>query len=224
MNPPPALLLLDLDGVTVFEHEPPWVEHREILLLHDELLRFLRALDAPVVVLTHRSRAEARRILHAAALAESGLLTGIVAAEDLVLAALRRGALPRLLGRGLRKSLCLSVVEARHGVARANMAFIDDRLDNLEDLLAHGVGLAMHAPSEVGPDGAITSFDFGEAAALFAAWRIERGTPRIVPLTPIHRGLADYGRTGICTTREGVSLFNAARLVARTIRRSLAPG
>ena len=77
-----SLLLLDLDGVVVYEAAPPHVEAVELILLHDLLDNALQGLGIPVVVLTHRSRAEAAVILRSARL-ERGL-AGVIAAEDIL--------------------------------------------------------------------------------------------------------------------------------------------
>ena len=57
------LLLLDLDGVVALECGPPVVSPREILRLHRSLEPLTRGLGERVVVVTHRSRSEALRIL-----------------------------------------------------------------------------------------------------------------------------------------------------------------
>lgn len=220
MTSGPGLLLLDLDGVVVFEHGPPWLERLEILRLHEALPALLARFEAPVVVLTHRSRAEARRILEAAGLGPDQL-AGVMAAEDLALAAVRHGAVLRLFGRGLRKSLILPEVEARFGVPRARMALIDDRADNLEDLLAAGLGHALHAPSEVDAAGGVVSFDMAEAVDRYHAWRGAGGAGGLTALTA--RPLADLQgrRTGLSTTREGANPFNRLRTAARKVRRGI---
>ena len=58
-----------------------------------------------------------------------------------------RHTLKRMFKHRLRKDLALSVLEHRFGIDRSWIAFIDDRIDNLQDLLAAGLGLAIHAPS-----------------------------------------------------------------------------
>ena len=105
------MLLLDLDGVVVFEAEPPLVPATELILLHEGLGTALDALGIPVVVLTHRSRREARQILRAAGLAVKAL-SAVIAAEDLFMAGVRHAPL-QLFKRGLRKDLVLSVLERR---------------------------------------------------------------------------------------------------------------
>ncbi len=215
------LLLLDLDGVAVLEVAPPYVEFREIIRLHEFLDEVLRDLGVPVVVLTHRSRAEANRILQSIALKETKL-AGVVAAEDIFLAALRSGRPWRLLGRGLKKSWALSVVEQRYGVSRQRIAFIDDRLDNLQDLLVHGVGLALHVPSSVEADGSsLVSFDFYQVARLLKDWDGARPVPQIVEVEPKSIKMGSWCRTGFDTRRPGRNPFNRVRRYGRWVRNLL---
>ncbi len=82
----------------------------------------LRQLQAPVVVVTHRSKAEAQRILQAAQLGPE-VISHLVAAEDLFQAGLKYHGIFRVLRRGLRKSLILTLVEERFGISRARMGF-----------------------------------------------------------------------------------------------------
>ena len=130
------MLLFNLDGVLVFEAEPPLIlSATELVLLHQDLPAHIAALEMPVVVLTHRSRREANHILQAAGLTQA--LAGVIAAEDLFLAGIRHAPL-RMLTKGLRKDLVLSAVEQKFGVERSRIAFIDDRLDNLEAFVTAG--------------------------------------------------------------------------------------
>jgi hypothetical protein len=216
------MLLLDLDGVVVFEAVPPQVERLEILRLHDLLAELLRGLGMPVVVLTHRSRAEAFRILHSAGLTEREI-RGVVAAEDIFRAALMSGRPWMLASRGMRKSWALPLVERRYGVARARMAFIDDRLDNLRDMLSHGIGLAVHAPSDIAADGSlITSFDFQDVVVLLNAWKGDRSVTEIAMLEPRVVAVAHRHRTGLDTRRQSLNAFNRVRRIGGAVRRALA--
>jgi hypothetical protein len=218
MTAPDRLLLLDLDGVVVFESGPPLLQQLEILRLHDELNPLLDQLDGAVVILTHRSRAEAARILQAAGVNLSRL-AGIMAAEDLLRAGFRQGGPIGLIRWGLRKSWILPVVEQRFGVSRGHTAFIDDRLDNLHDLLDHGLGLALHAPSDVTATGqSLISFDFRAALDHVAAWREGRSGEKLVSLAPKEFLLGDWQRTGLHTKKQGRHVFNAARRIGRMVR------
>jgi hypothetical protein len=214
-----CLLLLDLDGVVVFESGPPLLPSLEILRLHDGLAAALRSLDAPVVVLTHRSRREALHILDAAGLPPTAL-EGILAAEDLFRAGLRHGGPLGLLRHGLRKSWVLPLIERRWGVPPERIAFVDDRLDNLEDLMARGLGLALHAPSAV-TGTRLVSFELAEVVRLFVAWRQGRMPDGLVALAPAASAVGPWQRTGLHTRREGRHAFNLARRLGRLARTRL---
>ncbi len=110
------------------------------------------------------------RILQSAEI-DAKHLAGVMTAESLMRAAIVHGSLRQILSRGLRKSLILPLVEERFGVKRGEMALLDDRLENLEDLVAAGLGLALHAPSDTGEDDALVTFDINEAIAAFTRWR-----------------------------------------------------
>ena len=213
------MLLLDLDGVVVFEAEPPAVAKTELLLLHETIGAQVTALGIPIVVLTHRSRREAHQILSAAGLRDGGL-AGIVAAEDLFLAGLRY-APTQMLRRGLRKDLVLPVLERRYGITRSRVAFIDDRMDNLDDLLRAGLGLALHAPSELLPDGRLLTFHLDDALSELGAWTEASPTGRLVKLPPRDLVMAPWRLTGLTTAAHGRHVFNSARRVGRAMRQSL---
>ena len=213
------LLLIDLDGVLVLEVGAPRLPRREILRLHQHLEHVLNVSDAFMVVLTHRSRAEATRILAAVQL-RPVKLDGVVSAEDLFQAGLRHGGVRGLARWGLRKSWSLPVVEKRFGIPRERIAIIDDRPENLRDLLDHGVGLAMLAPSAFhDSDGCLTTFRIEEAVGVFSAWREGAVTSQPFQLTPYCQPLAAWQHTGMHTRRQGRHLFNFARRVGRLGRR-----
>lgn len=215
------LLLLDLDGVVVLESGPPLCEQLEIIALHDLIADSIAKLDAPVVVLTHRSRAEARRILAAAGL-QKPVLSGIMAAEDLFLSGFRHRRVGRLMRGGLRKSLILPEVERRYGVKRGQMALIDDRIDNVEDMVKAGLGLVMHAPSAIGPDEkSIVTFDFASALDVFRQWTREGQHGAVINLPPVMLAADVARRTGHSTARDSDHFFNRARRVASVFRRRL---
>jgi hypothetical protein len=213
------MLLLDLDGVVVFEAEPPLVAATELLLLHENLSQEIAALGIPVVVLTHRSRREARHILQAAGVATS--LSGVIAAEDLFFAGIRHAPM-RMFASGLRKDLVLSVVEQRFGVERSRVVFIDDRIDNLQDLVTAGLGLAIHAPSYLTTDQQILmTFNLGNAFALIRSWDRTKSQAQIVSLSPQQLTMSFSNRTGFSTMPHRHHLFNVARRVGRLLRLSL---
>ncbi|WP_159993411.1 hypothetical protein [Roseomonas sp. 18066] len=213
-----ALLFLDLDGVVVFETGAPVLPRQEILRLHAELAPLLQALPGQVAVLTHRSGAEARRILEAAGV-DPDRLAGLLAAEELFRAGLKHGGPLGLIRHGLRKSWVLPLAEERFGVPREHAAFIDDRIDNLRDLLSHGLGLALLAPSAIGRDGrSLVSFDMAAALEEVARWRRGERRGPLVTLSPLELPLGDWQRTGLHTKQQGRHVFNAARRIGRLMR------
>jgi hypothetical protein len=211
-----SLLLLDLDGVVVYEMAPPRVQKLELILLHELLANALQTLGVPVVVLTHRSRSEAAIILRSAGLETA--VAGIIAAEDILHAAFAYGTLWKLLRMGLRKSWALPAIEHRYRVDRKNIAFIDDRLDNIEDLVAHGVGVALHAPSGISDDGSLISFNFGQVLRMLREWNGDR-TLRVLSVAPCIVAESEWSRTGISTGTLTMSPFNHARRYGRSLRR-----
>jgi hypothetical protein len=212
-------LLLDLDGVVVFETGPPLLPDLEILALQEDIIHSIATLDAAVVILTHRSRAEADRILRAATIAQAKL-AGVMAAEDLVISAARHRQLGRMLRHGLRKSLILPEVERRFGVPRRRTALIDDGIDNVQDMVASGLGLALHVPSEVTPDGeSILTCDLASTLQIFQDWTKGAPKPNVVTLAKTRRVVMSLRRTGLNTKREGRHAFNAARSLGNICRR-----
>src|SRR4051794_13928453 len=98
-SPTKSLLLVDLDGVIVLEVAVTG-SAPELLRLHRDPLASLQRFDCEVVVLTHRSAAEARTILRAVGLPASKL-AGVIAAESILMEGLRQRRFGTLLHRGL---------------------------------------------------------------------------------------------------------------------------
>ena len=215
------LLLVDIDGVLVFEADPPFLADKEVLRLHDNLAARLQGLHIPFIILTHRSRREALHIL-----AQLGLTdmrsNDIIAAEDLFFAALRAGRFRALFGQGLAKSLIFPTIYRRLGIAPADIAFIDDKRSNLLDLASRGLGWAFLAPSSVNADaGTIETFALDEFLSCLESLP-ERGA--LVELVPIHLPIADWQRTGINTHDHGRHWFNTGRRIGRSARLLLRRG
>jgi hypothetical protein len=153
-----------------------------------------------------------------AAKLHSGVISQLVAAEDIFRAGLKHHGVLHVARKGLRKSLVLRVVEERFGIARARMAFIDDRLDNLQDMLAHGIGLAMHAPSLMESGDSLVSFDVNEAIETLKSWGGAERREEVVPLTARTFTVDPWRRTGLDTRRQGRHFFNWFRRVSRAAR------
>lgn len=207
------LLLLDLDGVVILELTPPHVIEMEIILLHELLDDLLSQIGIPVVILTHRSRAEAKLILQSANIRD---IAGIIAAEDIFKAALKCKPW-RLLRDGLRKSWALKTIEQRYGINRQNIAFIDDRQHILDDMMSNGLGLAILAPSVIAPDGSsLESFDFGQLIDTIKGWDRSKS---FVCLNSHHILIEEWRRTGVRTRPIAKHAFNLARYHAGWMRR-----
>lgn len=216
------VLLLDLDGVVVFEERSGAGRPREILVLHRALGAALAAARLPTIVLTHRSRREAVQILRAADLPPERLL-GVIAAEQLFLAGLRHLRFGRLMRAGLEKALALEAAERLSGVPRRRMAIIDDRQHNLSALLKAGIGLALMAPSALSPDGRVlTTFDLAEALATVDAWSRASTPPRQAALRAEEHPVDAWRRSGLDTARLERHLFNRLRRLAYRARNGLA--
>jgi hypothetical protein len=212
------MILLDLDGVVVFEAEPPFFSAREIILLHRNLKAEIEALGMPAVILTHRSRREAQHILAGIGLCVPTSLAAVIAAEDIFLAGVRY-APKRMLNHGLRKDLILPALERRFSIHRSQIIFIDDRIDNLQDLLSAGLGLAIHAPSYLTNDGqSLMSFDLVQAFSAIRCWQRGALSEALIRLPPEELRMASWRRTGLRTTTEKRHVFNAARQIARSVR------
>ena len=85
-----------------------------------------------------------------------------------------------MFSHGLRKDLVLPALERRFSIHRSQIVFIDDRVDNLQDLLTAGLGLAIHAPSYPGLDDrqSLMTFDLADAFSAIRSWAPGRFTRR----------------------------------------------
>lgn len=221
------LLLLDLDGVVVFEvgmlnagTAVPAVT-RQIILLHEDLPRRLRQLSIPVAVLTHRSRREALQILRVAGF-EIASLAGIYAAEDIFKAGLSPRLISTMARRGLRKSLILDTLSRQLGILPESVAFVDDVFSNLEDMEARGLGLAMHAPSAIDATGtSLVTFEMEQAFEALNDWRPGTHTTRRLSLHAVEVEIEGWRLTGLETTDQARHPFNRARRLGTIARAAL---
>jgi hypothetical protein len=208
-----AALVLDIDGVLIYERSGP---EREILLLHSNLDEALRRAGCPVYLLTHRSRAETNEILAVLGL-DRASYQYCFTASDILWAALRSGRFTALMKGGLRKSLILPTLQTKYGLSPADICFVDDTLGNVADMQMHGVGHVLHAPSSM-DSGTITTFDFEEVLSLSDVWRAE-SNPATRSLTPVRRELGPWCRTGSNSRLSARTLFNRLRRSLRAVRK-----
>ena len=213
------VLLVDLDGVLVLEFLPAGASVLELYNLCPNIADVLRRTAAPIVILTHRSRREAQKILTSIGLDQEHIQF-VIAAEDLFLQGLIKNLGFGILSKGLKKSLALDILQKRLKVPPRNIAMIDDRIDNLHGLLDGGIGLAMLAPSEIAPDRkSITTFDHEEMIACFQRWKDGAAMPnRTSKLSPRNKPIAAIELKGRNTRKEGLHFFNLLRYVVRNTR------
>ena len=98
----------------------------------------------------------------------------------------------------------LPEMERRFGVPRQRIALIDDQIDNVQDMVARGLGLALHVPSEVVPDGeSILTCDLASTLQIFQEWTRGETKPKVVTLPKTRRVVMSLRRTGLNTRRAG---------------------
>lgn len=214
------VLLLDLDGVVVFETRESGA--REILVLHRDLGPRLAAAAQTTIVITHRSRREAEQILRAAGL-DPAHIVRLIAAEDLFRQACAGLQWRQLLRRGLQKSFALSLVERIAGCTREDVAIVDDRQHNLDAMIAAGIGLALKAPSELSGCGQfLTTFDLDAMLRSLGQWHADREVHRQRALLPVTIAVEPWRRSGLSTKALERHAFNHARRVFFAGRRLVA--
>jgi hypothetical protein len=164
-----ALLLLDLDGVTVLRVTEPGRTQMTVIL-QPTLIDAVSNLGFRVVILTHRSRAEAEQIVRAIVV-DAAKMPLILAAEDLVKAAVRDGQIFKLLRRGIQKAFAVPYLERACGVSRDRMAVLDDNEGNIRTMIAAGVGLKVLAPTALLNDQVVRTFRSDVLLELLNNWR-----------------------------------------------------
>ena len=216
------LLLLDLDGVVVFEAE----KHgsRELIVLHEELGKKLVEAKQETVVVTHRSRREAEQILRAANL-KPGHFLKLLAAEDVFRAALRGGDYLRVLRKGLLKSFALPVVEKLTGRPREDIVLLDDKQHNLSAMLEDGAGLAIKATFDISDDHtSFVTFDTDHMLECLPHWHANRSKRQQIDLPTIEKEVLDWRRSGLSTESLGTHPFNRARRLVYSLRKVVSGG
>ncbi len=226
-----ALLLIDLDGVLVIDDKGDSRIGQEILRVHRNLAVELDAFSFPVAILTHRSRHEAYQLIAALGL-EPGRLAGVFSVNDIVFCNLSVNGVFSLLYRGSRKSRILPLISRRLNVLAANIAFIDDRQENVNDMSAHGVGLAVKVPSARLQDGNnLLTFDLTETLSRIQAWLQNSGREngeyrekQIIEVPPVLLEVSSQLYSGVKLQRQQGDFYGRIRWVLKSIRRLLIRG
>ena len=214
-----GMLLLDLDCVTIYGGSPRDGLDKEIHLLHPELSTALDRLDWPVVLLTHRARRDADLIR--AYLEEHGCqFVDCVSSRELFGSALLSLSFVKLFTKGLSKSFALRFLEKKYGTTRDRMILIDDRSENLKELMNSGMKFGVLAPFELLSDSQkereIHSFDFLQVIEWIETIKIDE-PPCIFNAKLEKKNLAQLPVVGEIET-ESPELFEALRRAAKFVR------
>ncbi len=206
------ILLIDLDGVLVTEGSGDTKIGFEIIAIHEQLTEQLASIKMPIALLTHRSRGEALQIISALGLSNFNF-AAIFTANDLFINGLRYKGLSFLLRNGSRKSIILSQIENMFNIPAVNVALIDDRLCNIEDLLEAGAGLGLCAPAAKLSEGRqLQAFDLGAAFEKVHHW-CQQGShsDSIIHLEPVTSKLHSAANTGIIMKRDWNDFYGLTR-------------
>jgi hypothetical protein len=219
-----ALLLLDLDGVLVTDGRGDVSIGHEILRVYPEAPERLVDLQMPVGILTHRRRFEADQSLLALNI-EYNQLAAFYTANDLLKSALSHGLILPLLRKGMRKSLILPLISNSLGLQAYRLALIDDNLENLKDMVEHGIGLAILAPQAKLSDGILQCLDLDEALKVVKLWAKSphafnktNKTSSIVRLGSISKPISDLHYSGVVMQRSTFDFFGHFRKISRKLR------
>ena len=218
------LLLLDLDGVLVSDGEGDTCVGKEILCIHPGLKNYLRTLDFPVAVLTHRSRKEASQIVKTLELDGVELLE-VFTANDIAFRRLTPGRFLSLLRFGARKSRIIPYIQARWKVNPEDIAFVDDRKENVIDMVRVGVGLGVHVPAArfLGDQRTVSTFDMEDLMAQIQDWSDSKGQKgsgaRMISLKPIQIPQQQGMFSGVVMQESGLQIFKRIRGLRRLFKR-----
>jgi hydroxymethylpyrimidine pyrophosphatase-like HAD family hydrolase len=209
------LLLIDLDGVLVTDGDGDTRIGREILIVHPEFSEKLKYLNLPVAVVTHRTRREADQILAALNISNE-ILVSVYSANDIVLSALAKGRLRTLLQQGSLKSLVLSRINEKLHIQTSSMAFIDDRIANIEDMHSCGVGMTIHVPkARLIESDMMETFNIDEAIASLQEWCSEKdgisSVQRSINLKPVIKKIDKSCKSGIIMKRHKWDFYGMTR-------------
>ncbi len=220
---PEVLVLSDLDGVLVVEDSRQAANKQQFFLLHQDSETIVDKFAAPVGVLTHRPRREARAILSATGIDHSGLCL-IYCAEDLLRLAIRRGRLFELLHAGLKKSYAVLDIGQRLKISPDRICVIDDRAAIIRDMESHGVGLRLHVEQEsMLASGGLVRFDPDQVSAIFKQWASRRGPAATVKVQGPRVAREQLQLVDLDLSDSSATLFEWSRPIGQRLRKALKP-
>ena len=211
-----GLLLLDLDCVTIYGGSPRDALSAEIYLLHSELPAALDQLGWRVILLTHRSQRDANLIR--SYLEEYGCqFEDCISARQLFSAAVLELSFLKLLTTGLSKSFALGFLEKKYSVKRDQMILVDDRPENIEELIRGGMKCGVLAPFELfdqtQEESKVNTFDFQQIVNWIKA-NFPDSEHGLFEATPVGRKLSELPIVGHIETRS----FGPFELFRRTLK------
>jgi hypothetical protein len=169
MKPNKAFLFVDLDDVLITRIAIS--SQQETIVMIQPLAEVrLKELTGQFIFLTHRTRREAFQIINKIEGFQS-FTQNIIAADDIIHAALITGQIFSLLRHGIEKKFYLRIAERKYGLKSNKFAILDDKPANVDGILSGGGGLGLIAPKPEIADGNVTTFDLDTALAKFKSFR-----------------------------------------------------
>jgi hypothetical protein len=168
MNPPKSLLFVDLDEVLITRLSIS-ADEESLIMIQPLAEERLKELIGRLLFLTHRTRKEALQIINKIH-GFQRFVKDVVAAEDIIRAALLTGQIFSLLRNGIEKRFYLRIAERKYGLKPNRFAILDDNPGNVDGILAGGGGLGLLAPKPEITDKRVTTFDFDTAIAKYESF------------------------------------------------------
>jgi hypothetical protein len=169
MNTNKTLLFVDLDEVLITRLSIS--SHEEtIVMIQPVAQKKLNDLLGQFLFLTHRTRKEALQIVNKI-FGFQRLADDVIAAEDIIRAAILTGQIFSLLRYGIQKRLILRAAERKYGIEPRRLAILDDSPANVDGILAGGGGLGLLAPKPQITDGEVATFNFDTVLAKYESFR-----------------------------------------------------
>jgi hypothetical protein len=164
-----AILFVDLDEVLVTRLDTSSGKEK-IVMIQPLSGKKLKDFSGQWMILTHRSRKEALQIVNNLE-GINGFAKDIIAAEDIIRAAILTGQFFSLVRHGIQKRLILRTVERKYGIEPRKFAILDDNPSNVDGILRAGGGLGLLAPKPEITDREITTFDLEKVLAKYKSFR-----------------------------------------------------